>query len=56
MVQEAESRWRIETDRGIILTAEVIIPEREAEDYIKRYISSYYNWTYEMVYLRRKNL
>lgn len=49
MIQESTNRWRIESDTGIVLTDDIILGKLEAEDYMKRYISSYSTWTYEII-------
>lgn len=46
--------WQIVTDNGIVLTDDICIgPLAEAEEYIKRYVTSYQNWTYKLVALTK---
>lgn len=49
MIQESKNRWRIESEKGIVLQSDIRLGTVfEAEDYIKAYISSFLNWTYIM--------
>lgn len=53
MVQRSTCMWQIVTDKGIILAEDICIgPIAEAEEYVKRYITSFQNWTYKMVPLK----
>lgn len=52
MVQQTPHIWRIETPNGTILQSNVISHSAyEAEEYIKRYISSFPNWDYRLILL-----
>lgn len=49
MVQVNKSCWEIRTEHGIVLSDGIILGRiDEAEEYVRRYISSYSNWTYEL--------
>lgn len=49
MVQVSKSRWKLTTRSGHILAENLhIVSPREAEDYVKAYISCYHCWKYEI--------
>lgn len=55
MIQVSKCRWRIETKSGILLTDDIMIGlPAEAEDYVRKYITSYLNWGYELKLLEEK--
>lgn len=55
IVQETKNRWRVENGKGDMLVDNLMIESvYRAEQYIKGYISSYQNYRYEIIPLRRK--
>jgi hypothetical protein len=55
IVQTSKNRWQIETQSGFILQSDITVSSpREAENFIKDYISSYRCWTYKVVPLEEK--
>lgn len=55
MIQVSSCRWKIETKDGKVLTEDIMIgPVAEAEEYIKRYVTSFSNWKYEMILLKKE--
>lgn len=54
MVQISQSRWEIQTRNGFVLQGDITVStNHEAEDAVKRYISSYLCWNYKMVPLKK---
>lgn len=53
MVQVSQYKWKIVSDRGIVLQEPIYIASIKAEEYIKAYISSYQGWGYEVKPLRK---
>jgi hypothetical protein len=50
MIQTEPCTWKIMTEKGIILKDDIKVSMiYEAEDYVKRYISSFNSWTYELI-------
>lgn len=50
MIQTEPCTWRIESEAGIILKDDIKVSIiYEAEDYVKRYVSSFTDWTYELI-------
>lgn len=55
MIQEESCRWRLETEKGTVLQDNIMLGLRaEAEDYVKRYVSTYPLWTYELIIKEKK--
>jgi len=49
MKQQTPCRWQITTEKGIVLKDDIMLGTfLEAEDYVKRYVSSFSNFIYEM--------
>lgn len=49
MVQTSKSRWKLTTRSGYVLVDNLhIVSVREAEEYVKSYISCYHCWKYEI--------
>jgi hypothetical protein len=49
MIQTSKCNWQIVTIKGIILVDDIKIGlVAEAEDYMRKYISSFESWTYEI--------
>lgn len=47
MVQVSKHRWEIQTRHGYVLKADITVSNpREAEMFVKNYISSYPTWKY----------
>lgn len=56
MIQSEPCNWYITNDKGTIIQDDIKVGLLlEAEDYIKRYISSFNAWTYELIPLGRKD-
>lgn len=49
MVQTMPRLWRIQSEKGIVLMDDIMVYSvREATDYVRRYVSSWDNWNYEV--------
>ncbi len=49
MIQTSNHRWQIRTPKGILIVDDIHVNSAyEAEEYVKRYVSSYNDWTYEV--------
>jgi hypothetical protein len=52
MIQVTDYKWQLTHESGNILVDDVFMPGRfMAEEYARAFVSSYQNWTYEMVLL-----
>lgn len=55
MVEVNYGRWEIQTRRGYVIKGEIYVGTKtEAEDYIKRYLSSYLCWNYELIPMKER--
>jgi hypothetical protein len=55
MRQTSKYSWEIVSDRGHVLQSGISLGSRyRAEDYVKRYVSSFHGWTYEIMELKTK--
>lgn len=55
MVQRSRSRWEIVSAKGFVMQANIAVSSRlEAEEYVKRYVSSFLNWDYIVSPLKDK--
>lgn len=56
MVQVFKNKWRIESKSGTVIQKDITVCSiAEAEEFIKRYVSSFTpSWIYELVPLRGK--
>lgn len=49
MIQTSNHRWTLKTKKGIVLLDDIHVNSAyEAEQYVKAYISSYNDWSYEV--------
>lgn len=49
MIQTNNHRWQIKTLKGILILDDIHVDSAyEAEEYIRKYISSYQGWSYEI--------
>jgi hypothetical protein len=56
MIQRTPHNWRIESASGHIMQDNITAHSQyEAEEYVKRYISSFQGWSYEIVTIGGKN-
>jgi hypothetical protein len=56
MIQMSQYGWKIVSQKGNVLQEGIYFANlSKAEEYIKAYISSYLNWTYEMVPLTKED-
>ncbi len=54
MRQLTSSLWQIENAKGIVLQYDIVAHGLyEAENYVKRWISSFPNWDYEIILLQK---
>lgn len=54
MRQISNSIWYIENTKGTILQKDIVAHGvYEAENYIKRWVSSFPNWEYQLILLRK---
>jgi hypothetical protein len=52
MIQNDPCTWQIISSKGHVLKDDIKLGlKAEAEDYIKRFVSSYNDWTYEIITL-----
>jgi hypothetical protein len=57
MIQVFKCNWKIENLKGDTLKDNITVGTLyEAEQYVKAYVSSFMNWNYEMVPLKKENL
>lgn len=55
MVQRTSHMWEIQSQSGHIIQGSITAhSEYEAEEYIKKYISSFDRWSYEMFPIKAK--
>lgn len=55
MIQSLQHKWRIESEQGQILQEDLNMGSvDEAENYCRRYVSSFMDWSYEVVPLPPK--
>lgn len=55
IVQQSQVNWQIQTPSGHVLQRDITIASpHEAERFIKGYISSFTNWTYEVVPIKKE--
>lgn len=55
MVQLTPHRWKIETKDGFLLKEDIVVHSvREAEDYVRQYVSSFTDWGYNIITLNLK--
>lgn len=55
MVQLSKHKWRIETQNGTVIKDDVTVHSiSEATEYIKRYISSYNDWDFNILPLKKR--
>ncbi len=54
MIQVSVCKWRIETALGHVLQTDITIEDFRAEDYVRNYVSSWANWSYEMRPLKKE--
>jgi hypothetical protein len=53
MIQISKSEWKIVTYKGKVLQFDIHLHNLDAaEQYIKNYVSSFVDWTYEVVPLK----
>lgn len=56
MIQTSKHKWRIETESGTVMQEDInIFSEYEAEEYIKRYVSSFQSFSYDLKPKKDKN-
>lgn len=56
MVQMTQCNWRIETLSGSVMKADIMLGlQAEAEEYVRKYLTSFTDWSYEMVPLNNTN-
>lgn len=55
MVQRSKNRWELQTSKGYPLQTDITVSsKKEAEDFVKRYLTSFNCWTYEIIPLEEK--
>jgi hypothetical protein len=55
MVQTSNNRWEITTQKGFVLMGDIQLGTLlEAEDFVKRYLSSWPAWHYKLVPIEKK--
>jgi len=56
MVQISKCKWQIRSHRGTILVNSITIGNPiDAEEYVKNYISSFLDWTYNVIPIHKDN-
>lgn len=54
MVQVAPNRWNLVSSKGSIISEDVPLGSiRDAENWVKNYITSFIGWSYEIIPLQR---
>jgi hypothetical protein len=57
MVQHSKHKWCIKTATDKVLQDDIVISSQfEAEEYVKKYISSFMGWTYDILPLVNKEI
>lgn len=55
MIQETRYRWRIESEKGYVLQNNLTFPNLDqADNYANAYTSSFNNWVYQLVPLKKE--
>jgi hypothetical protein len=55
MVQTMQHRWKIETEKGVVMQEDIILQNpTQAQGYVTNYISSFSGWTAEVVPLKKE--
>lgn len=50
MLQVSQVNWKIVAVKGHTLVEDITVNSpKQAEEYVKNYISSFFNWTYEVI-------
>ncbi len=50
MIQVTRYRWELRAPKGALLVDNLLIDSRhKAEEWVKSYVSSYNDWTYEII-------
>ena len=56
MIQTSQCNWHIKSPKGHILMDNITVGTVHlAEDYVKRYISSFPDWTFKLIPLTKEN-
>lgn len=54
MVQTSNVRWHIESEAGHVIRDDITVSTlAEAEYYVRGYVMSFRNWTYELVPMKK---